>query len=58
MDEKIDTQRLGGTPSNTRHEDPRTLAKVERTCGNEQAREQNCERYQVNRVFRGRKNLT
>ena len=45
MDEKIDAQRLGG-PLKYGHEDPR-LPIVERTCGNEQAREQNYERYQV-----------
>jgi len=45
VDEKIDAQRLGGPPKH-RHEDPR-LPIVERTSGNEQAREQNCERYQV-----------
>ena len=50
MDEKIDAQRLGG-PLKHRHEDPR-LPIVERTCGNEQAREQNYERYQVGAISR------
>src|SRR6476619_5504743 len=43
--EKIDAQHLRGHPKHG-HEDPR-LPIVERTCRNEQAREQNCERYQV-----------
>src|SRR5579863_917865 len=43
--EKIDAQRLRGHLKHG-YEDPR-LPIVERTCRNEQAREQNCERYQV-----------
>jgi hypothetical protein len=43
--EKIDAQRLRRHPKHGQ-EDPR-LPIVERTCRNEQAREQNCERYQV-----------
>jgi len=42
VDEKIDAQRPGG-PLKHRHEDPR-LPIVYRTCGNEQARKQNCKR--------------
>jgi hypothetical protein len=43
--EKIDAQRLRGHLKHG-YEDPR-LPIVERACRNEQAREQNCERYQV-----------
>src|SRR5580700_7105610 len=51
--EKIDAQRLRGHLKHG-YEDPR-LPIVERACRNEQAREQNCERYQVGQYARTKK---